>query len=144
LLEILNRSLERMFAEWDIQTISEKTQRDKGKPRAKWKHDNIELPPFKLEYLINCVRAYTTQDPQIKTKELIQGAYEEQSKLPGIGPGLQQRLIDMGTEISKSDFMWVFNNLKDEIVRIYQNSKKWRGGNFRTRQFYPSVDGGFG
>jgi hypothetical protein len=127
LLEILNQALERMFADWGLVTLTEKVEKTNGKSRAKWQEDDLLLPPYKLEYLVNCVRAYTNQDPQIKTKQEVQSVYKDGSKLSEIGPGLQQRLIDMGSEVSKSDFIWVFKELNDQIARIYIQKSKWRG-----------------
>ncbi len=126
LLEILHRPLEQMFTIWGILSITEKTEKENGKQRLKWKAEEVKLPPYTLEYLVNAVRAYTTRDPQVKTKAQVQDVYDDQDKMTTIGPGLQQKLIEMGSDTTKSDFTWVFQQLNDQIIRIYKDNSKWR------------------
>ena len=34
--------------------------------------------------------------------------------------------IDMGSDTTKSDFTWVFQQLNEQIIRIYKDNSKWR------------------
>ena len=52
LLEALNHPLEALFSKWDIMTRTEKADRQADKPRGR-RPKNAELPPYRLEYLVN-------------------------------------------------------------------------------------------
>lgn len=135
LLEALNKPIEDMFNRWGIPTRTEKGERINGKPRAKWTAEEVSLPPFKLEYLVNAARAYVEMNAQVKTKAAMEDAYKkgdgpsrdrEDSNLVEMGPNLVRKLMDLGDGPSRSDFEWACKDLCQEIARVYRDNPKWR------------------
>lgn len=136
LLEVLNRPLERMFSTWGLPTLTEKSENEHGKPRARWRADSISLPPFKLEYLVNGVMAYVERDPQIKTKAKLDSVYHDQDNLASIGSDICKRLIALGDEASRGDFEWACKHLNLEIARVYTDNSKWRVAILQSDNFF--------
>jgi hypothetical protein len=136
LLEVLNRPLERMFSTWGIPTITEKSEQQHGKPRAKWRNDALKLPPFKLEYLINGVMAYVERDPQVKTKAKLESVYHDQDTLANVGSDICKRLIALGDDASHCDFEWACLLLNQEIARVYSENSKWRVAILQSDNFF--------
>lgn len=134
LLEALNKPIEDLFNRWDILTRTEKGERTNGKPRAKWSGEDLTLPPFKLEYLVNAARAYVERNAQVKTKAAMEDAYKaggtsrapQDSSLVEMGPNLVRNLMDLGDGPSRGDFEWACKDLCGEIARVYRDNPKWR------------------
>jgi hypothetical protein len=122
LLEVAARNLRETFEDWGIELFTEREEKDnpprRGRPR---KESSPTLTPasthYRYELLIDCLMAYVTGDPHIKTRKLVE--------TEGLSEMLSARITEVGSEACREDFVWVCLNLNERIQEAYEGNPKW-------------------
>lgn len=127
LLEIIHESMKDMFREWDIPLMTEKDEKLQPRRRRAKKDSNVMLlipqatKPFRFEYLLDGMKAYVEEDPQVKTTVALDKAVKEDEF---VDRSLSARITELGSENCKHDFRWACLTLNAAIQSKYadQNS----------------------
>lgn len=123
LLEVMHADLGAMFQEWGMRLLTEKEEKSIPKRRGRKPAEAVAVPSvthFRYEFLIDGLIAYVSRDPQIKTK----GALEDPD---GMNQRLSERVMEIGSEVCKTDFRWLCLDLNRLINKRYADVPKWRG-----------------
>jgi len=123
MLEISHAYLYNMFQEWGIYLVAEKegkTALRRGRRRPPEMMDVPSIKHFRFELLIDGLISYATRDPQIKTKNIL--AHGEI-----MNEQLSKKIIVIGNEACRNDFIWVCLDLNKQINQKYADEPKWRG-----------------
>jgi hypothetical protein len=123
LLEVMGRHLKEMFQEWDLTLMTERQEKEQPRRRGRRTRTSTEethLPPYRYEYLLDGLYAYVARDPQVKTSALLQ----RDGETPKLA--LEERVTEIGSELSRADFRWVCRDLNDAITEKYSTDPKWR------------------
>ena len=123
LLEVIHADLRSMFQAWGLRLLTEKEEKMIPKRRGRKSPEMMEIPSithFRYEFLIDGLIAYVSRDPQIKTRSVL----EDQD---GINQRLSEHIVEIGSEICKSDFQWICLDLNKLINKKYADVPKWRG-----------------
>lgn len=123
LLEVIHAELRTMFHAWGMRLLTEKEEKMIPKRRGRKSPEAMPIPSvthFRFEFLVDGLIAYVSRDPQIKTR----GVLEETD---GISQRLSERIVEIGSEVCRSDFQWVCIDLNKLINKKYADVPKWRG-----------------
>lgn len=123
LLEVIHADLRTMFEAWGMRLLTEKEEKMIPKRRGRKSPEAMAIPSvthFRFEFLVDGLIAYVSRDPQIKTRGLLE-------ETDGISQRLSERIVEIGSEVCKSDFRWVCLDLNKLINKKYADVPKWRG-----------------
>jgi hypothetical protein len=123
ILEITHAHLRDMFREWGIQVLSEKDEKRtlrRGRRKSPEMMDIPSIKHFRFELLIDGLISYATQDPQIKTKNVLEDRESMNDRL-------SENVIVIGNESCRRDFKWMCLDLNRQINQKYADEPKWRG-----------------
>lgn len=122
LLEVAARNLRETFEDWGIGLLTEREEKDSPVRRGRPRKDAATAPAavtgrYRYELLIDCLMAYVTGDPHVKTRNLV--------GTEGLTEVLSARITEVGSEACSEDFKWVCLNLSERVRDAYEDNIKW-------------------
>jgi hypothetical protein len=122
LLEVAQENLRETFADWGIQMLTEREEREMPRRRGRPPKDDISTPSltkthYRYELLIDSLQAYVSEDPHVKTRKLLEG--------DGLNEMFNARVAEVGSEACRDDFKWVCIELNRRIQEKYEGNPKW-------------------
>lgn len=133
LLEVMGDHLKEMFQEWGLNLMTERQEKELPKRRGRKSRSSITescSTPYRYEYLLDGLYAYVTRDPQVKTGMLLQ----RDGTTPKMA--LEERVTEIGSELSRADFRWVCHDLNAVIIEKYSADPKWRVAILNSDNFF--------